>query len=104
MQTLLICLAIIVAAFAISLFVWWLLQPKVIRPSTTRKMLGTSRAASQREYRYQNQCEASKRAAEQNRRDEEAFFLHQQPSCRSFSRNDDCSGSSNNDSSPTSLE
>ena len=102
MDTFLICLAIIIAAFAIALLVWWLFKPKresvvFIRPSTTRpniiykqgsgfgldlgnrvveeQDLAQQHSPAVREQVYQNQQAAARWAAEQDRRDQEAQML-----------------------------
>lgn len=101
MDTFLICLVIIIVAFAIALFVWWLFKPKresvvLIRPFKTRpniihkqgsgfgldlgdrvveeQDLAQQHAAAVREQIYQNEQAAARRAAEQNRQDEQSAY------------------------------
>ncbi len=107
MQTFLICLAIIVAAFAMALFVWRLFKPKresvvFIRPHKNSLDL-EAKAAANREAAYQKGQEDSRRAAEQNRRDQEAQMLQasrienqNQASTRRSRRNERISGGNSN--------
>lgn len=107
METFLICLAILISALAIALFVWWLFKPKresvlFIRPHKTSLDL-EAKAAEQnrRDDAAQRQQAAAKWAVEQNRRDREAQMLQasrienqNQPSCDSGSSSSSSSSSS----------